>query len=152
MKVTWAAIWSANGWDSVPVTITIWVLVYYQLKFFIMYFNRKMSIAFLTIASPLITVTYAMDAVKDGRTQIYNKWFREMMFNIFIQIIHALVYAVFVLSAGEIAKQIPIMGAILFMVLSRATKVIRTTLKLSSDITKSESLFKRLQRKKLFKN
>ena len=118
MKATWAAIWTANGWNSVPVTITIWVLVYYQLKFFIMYFNRKLSIAFLAITSPLITITYAMDAVKDGRTQIYNKWFREMMFNIFIQIIHALVYAVFVISAGEIAKQIPIMGAILFMTLS----------------------------------
>ena len=74
-----------------------------------------------------------------------------MVFNIFIQIIHALIYAVFVISAGEIAKQVPIMGAILFMSLSRAVKVVRTTMKLSSDITKSESLFKRLQKKSLFR-
>lgn len=151
MNNTFAAIWSANGWDSFAVMITIWVLVYYQLKFFFMYFRRKLSIAFLTIVSPLITITYAMDAVKDGKTQIYNTWLKEMVFNIFIQIIHALIYAVFVISAGEIAKQVPIMGAILFMSLSRAVKVVRTTMKLSSDITKSESLFKRLQKKSLFR-
>lgn len=145
MKDTFKAVRTARGWDAVGYTVTIYVLVYYQIKFFLMYFKRSLAVGFLFEISPLITITYAIDAVKDGKSQVYNRWFREMIFNIFIQLMHAVIYGVFILSAGEIAKQAPLMGAVLLMALSRAEKVIEKTFKLSSRITKSESIFQKFK-------
>ena len=145
MKDTFKAVRTARGWDAVGYTITVYVLVYYQIKFFLMYFKRSLAVGFLFEISPLITITYAIDAVKDGKSQVYNRWFREMIFNIFIQLMHAVIYGVFILSAGEIAKQAPVMGAVLLMALSRAEKVIEKTFKLSSRITKSESIFQKFK-------
>lgn len=149
IKDTFEAVKTARGWDAVGYTITVYVLVYYQLKFFLMYFKRTLAVGFLFEVSPLITITYSIDAVKDGKSQIFNKWFREISFNIFIQLVHALVYAVFIISAGEIAKQAPIMGAILLMALSRAEKIIEKTFKLSSRITKSESIIEKMRKMKI---
>lgn len=149
MQDTYNAATSTRGWDMVGYTITIWVLVYYQLKFFLMYFKRTLSVGFLFEISPLITITYAIDAVKDGKSQVYNKWFKEMTFNIFIQVIHAVTYGVFILSAGEIAKEAPIMGALLIISLSRTEKAIEKNFKLSSRITKSNSLFQKFKQFKI---
>lgn len=148
LEKTWSKLLILRGWDAMAVAITLYILVYHELKFFLMYFKRLISVGFLLIISPLITITYAIDAVKDGKSQVYQKWLKEILFNVFIQDIHAVTYAVFIFSAGEIAKQEPIMAAILFMTLSRTVKIIRTTLKLSSDITKSESLIKRFRKGK----
>lgn len=148
LETTWARLLVLRGWDSAAVVITLYVLVYHEIKFFLMYFRRMLSIGFLLVISPLITITYAIDAVKDGKSQVYQTWFKEMVFNVFIQEIHAVTYAIFIFSAGEIAKEEPIMAAILFMTLTRAVKVVKTTLKLSSDITKSESLMKWFKRSK----
>jgi len=107
-----------------------------------MYFKRFITVGFLITISPLITISYAIDAAGDGKTQIFNTWLKEMVFNIFIQVIHAIIYIIFVISAAEIAKEIPIMGAVLFASLSRAVKVIQTSLHLNSSFTKSKSLLK----------
>lgn len=79
-----------------------------------MYFKRFLSVGFLIIISPLITITYSIDKAGDGKAQAFGTWLREMVFNIFIQIIHAVIYIVFIFSAAEIAKQIPLLG-ILFL-------------------------------------
>ena len=148
LETTWARLLVLRGWDSIAVIITLYVLVYHEIKFFLMYFHRMIAVGFLLIISPLITITYAIDAVKDGKSQVYQTWLKEIIFNVFIQDIHAVTYAVFIFSAGEIAKEEPIMAAILFMALSRAVKVVKTTLKLSSNITKSESLLKRFKKRR----
>lgn len=142
---TWNSIGSAKGWDSVPLVILIYVLVYYQAKFFLMYMKRLLTVGFLLVISPLITITYAIDAVKDGKSQVFHTWLREIVFNIFIQVIHAIVYVIFIISAAEIAKAVPIMGALFFMTLSRAEKIVKSTFKLSSSITKEESLMEKIK-------
>ena len=139
---------SKSGWDMFAYTVTLYIIVYYQLKFFLMYFKRTLSIGFLFAISPLITITYAIDAVKDGKSQVFNRWFKEITYNIFIQIIHSVVYAVFIISAGEIAKHEPIMGAVFIITLSRAEKIIEKTFKLSSKITRSESIFEKIKQLK----
>ena len=147
LKDTWGAINNAKGWDGVSVVITIYVIVYYELKFFLMYLKRLFTVGFLITVSPLITISYAIDAAGDGKTQVFNRWLKEMIFNIFIQVIHAVIYAIFIMSAAEIAKQIPILGAVLFSTLSRAVRIIRTSLQIDSSFTKSESLLSRFKKK-----
>ena len=137
-----------RGWDMFAYTVTLYIIVYYQLKFFLMYFKRTLSIGFLFAVSPLITITYAIDAVKDGKSQVFTRWFKEVTYNVFIQVIHAVVYAVFIISAGNIAKHAPLMGAVLIITLSRAEKIIEKTFKLSSKITRSESLLDKIKQLK----
>ena len=48
---------------------------------------------------------------------------REFMVNVFIQPLHAMLYMVFMYSAGEIAKVAPIFAILFFMGLSRGEKI-----------------------------
>ena len=75
------------------------VLVFYEIKFFIMYLFRVLRIFIMTIISPLICITYPIDTIGDGRAQAFNKWFRLIMTDIFIQPIHLIIYLVFIYSA-----------------------------------------------------
>ncbi len=114
-----------KGWNYVAICILYWVIVYYQLKFFILYFLRVLTVGFLLIISPLISITYPIDSIGDGKAQGYNNWLREMMINIFIQPLHYIVYSVFIVSAGAIATTAPLLAVIFFFGLSRAEKVIK---------------------------
>ena len=149
MENSFGTLVSARGWDQVPYLIILYVFMYYELKFFIMYIKRTFSVGFLFIVSPLITITYAIDAVKDGKSQVFNRWLREFIYNIFIQAIHAIVYTVFIISVGEIVKEIPLFGIFLFLSLSRAEKIVEKTFKLSSSITRSESILAKIKNFKL---
>ena len=55
-----------------------------------------MTTAFLIIISPLITITYAIDKVKDAKAQALNTWMKEFMFNVLIQPFHCIIYLVFI--------------------------------------------------------
>ena len=55
--------------------------------------------AFLTLISPLVALTYCIDKLNDGSAQGFNKWFREYIFNLLIQPMHLLLYFILVGSA-----------------------------------------------------
>lgn len=113
------------GWDSVSWALMYWVLVYYQVKFFWLYMKRMLSIAFLVIISPLITVTYSIDKAGDGRAQAFNAWVKEFEVNMFVQPLHALLYVMFVITAGAIALKAPLLYAMFLMALSRGEKIVK---------------------------
>lgn len=127
IKETWDSLKNVSGWNKVPFLILYYMLVYYQVKFFLMYFKRFLSIGFLTIISPLVTITYSIDKAGDEKAQAFGIWLRELIFNIFIQVIHAVIYIVFIFSAAEIAKKIPLLGILFLMTLSRAEKIVKNT-------------------------
>ena len=120
----------AEGWGKLIYLVMNFVLVFYQLKFFIMYLFRVLKIFILTIVSPLMCVTYPIDAMGDGRAQGFNNWFRRIMMEIFIQPIHLVIYIVFIYSAGEIAKVQPLVGIIFIIALDYSEKIVRNAFKL----------------------
>lgn len=120
----------AEGWGKLIYLIMNFVLVFYQLKFFIMYLFRVLKIFILTIISPLMCVTYPIDAMGDGKAQGFNNWFRRVMMEIFIQPIHLVIYIVFIYSAGEIAKTQPLIGIIFIIALDYSEKIVRNAFKL----------------------
>ena len=120
----------AEGWGKLIYLIMNFVLVFYQLKFFIMYLFRVLKIFILTIVSPLMCVTYPIDAMGDGKAQGFNNWFRRVMMEIFIQPIHLVIYIVFIYSAGEIAKTQPLIGIIFIIALDYSEKIVRNAFKL----------------------
>lgn len=120
----------AEGWSKLVYLVMNFVLVFYQLKFFIMYLFRVLKIFILTIVSPLMCVTYPIDTIGDGKAQGFNNWLRRMMMEIFIQPIHLVIYIVFIYSAGEIAKTEPLMGIIFIIALDYSEKIVRNAFKL----------------------
>ena len=65
---------NTSAWNLVPLTILYYILVYYQIKFFLMYFKRFLSVGFLFVISPLVTITYPIDKAGDGKAQAYSAW------------------------------------------------------------------------------
>ena len=83
--------------------------------FLFSYIKRMLTIGFLIIISPLITITYSIDKVKDGRAQALNTWLKEFMFTVLIQPFHCIIYIVFVSTSIDLLAQ---GGSIPKMVLS----------------------------------
>lgn len=114
-----------NGWDVVGTFISYCVLVYYQVKFLLMYFKRLIVAAFLILISPIISITFAIDKVGNDKAEGFAAWRRELIINIFIQPLHAFLFLLFMLTAAEIVLQAPLMAAVFLFAISRGEKVIK---------------------------
>ena len=101
------------------------MLVAMTFLFMIVYIKRMVTICFLAMIAPLITVTYAIDKAGDGKAQALGKWMSEFVFNILIQPFHCIIYMVFlqnifyvinnttgVLQIGKIVVAIVLLGFI----------------------------------------
>lgn len=124
---------NTSGWSYVAVVLMYLVMTFYQIKFFLMYLNRMMSMGFLIIISPLITITYSATKTKisgkgGGKSRVFDTWFKEYTINAFIQPLHAAIYMVFMVSAAEIFTVAPLLAVIFFMALSRAEKIVKNIL------------------------
>ena len=58
--------------------------------------------------APLITLTYPLDKISDGKAQAFNMWIREYIFNALIQVVHIMLYIVLISSAESLVKHFPI--------------------------------------------
>lgn len=74
------------------------VLVYYSIRFLVMYFKRFLTVIILAIMSPFVAVAYALEKVnKNGKGgEIYGNWFKDFLYSVMIQSIHALIYTLFI--------------------------------------------------------
>lgn len=115
----------SNGYELILWSVAYWLLVWYILKFFITYAKRFLSVGLLIIISPLISVTYAIDKIGDGRAQGFEMLIKELIVNIFIQPLHLVIYIVFIYTANEIAKTAPILAIIFLASLSRVEKIVK---------------------------
>ena len=116
-----------SGLNYALYTVMYICLLIMQLKYFWTYMKRFLMVGFLIMIAPMITVTYGIDKAGDGKAQAFAVWMKEFTVNVLIQPLHALIYLVFVLSAGEIAKLSPIIALAFLMcmgVVERMVKVI----------------------------
>ena len=70
--------------------------------FLITYIKRMITLAFLIVISPLVTITYSIDKMGDGKSQALNVWFKEYVYNILIQPFHCISYRVLAESAIQL--------------------------------------------------
>ena len=74
--------------------------------------------------SPIVTVTYAIDKVGDGKAQAYSAWLSEFFINVMIQPIQAIIYIVFIYTAGEIANKSMSVAILFLFALTKVEKVV----------------------------
>lgn len=84
-------------------TILYVTLVFYTIRFVIIYLKRYLTIIILTLIAPGIAFSYAIQKVLSGKSKAFSKWLNEYFINIFIQTVHALVYTIFVSTALKIS-------------------------------------------------
>lgn len=125
---------------SVQATIfytTLFLMfVYYEVKFFALYFGRLLRVAFYIIISPLVCLTYPIDKVGDGRPQGFNNWCTEIIVTCFMQPVHLLIYIVMMYSTGEILARNPVLAIMFLAGLSHAEKTFKSVLKLKPSLGK----------------
>lgn len=115
----------SSGMQTFMYSVFFWFLVLMQAKFFLTYLKRVLSVMFLTIISPFITVTFPIDKMGDNKAQAFDTWMKEYIINISLQPIHAAIYLVFVFTAGEIAATAPFVAMVFLLVLGRLEKIVR---------------------------
>ncbi len=98
--------------QGIAGTIMYMFLVYYLLKFLFVYFKRLLTVNILALISPLIAISYAIDKIKDNKSQALGTWMREFSSNVLIQFMHALLYYIFVSVAFDLVFSTSLGGII----------------------------------------
>ena len=94
----------ASGFNGIVSTIVYALIVFQTLKFLVIYLKRMITVGFLIIISPLITITYSIDKIGDQKAQALNTWMKEFCYNILIQPFHCIMYLAFVDVAFTLIK------------------------------------------------
>ena len=116
----------ADSWDLVigPVILYI-VLCIYTLIFTVQYIKRVIYIGFFTMIAPLVTLTYPLDKINDGKAQAFNMWMREYIFNSLLQVVHLLIYTILVSSALALVDMYPLYAIVVIGFMTQGEKLIR---------------------------
>lgn len=119
------------------LTLTLWSIIYWcllfmEMKFIWTYAKRLLMIGFLIVISPLITITYSIDKAGDGKAQAFSIWFNELVTNILIQPLHAIIYLIFVVTANNIAAESPIIALAFLMAMGTVEKTVKTVFNMKS--------------------
>ena len=106
-----------QGFEGIASIITYVMCAGVTVAFFVLYVKRLLTVSFLIIIAPLITITYAIDKMGDGKSQALSTWMKEFVFNVLIQPFHCIIYIVFVNAAFAGANSNSLSG-IVFATLS----------------------------------
>ena len=87
------------GMGSFIAIAALCMIVFQTIAFFLAYLNRMLKVAFLILISPLISVTYSIDKIGDGKAQALNSWLKEFVYTILIQPFHIVLYMAFANTA-----------------------------------------------------
>ena len=111
-------------------TIVFCILVGMTLSFLIFYIKRMLTVGFLIIISPIVTVTYSIDRMGDNKSQALDKWLKEFVYNILIQPFQCLIYLIFAISAMDLMKDYSlgsaVLGIIMILFIHQAEDIVRS--------------------------
>lgn len=124
----WGKIWSGSLSSRFLNFFLYIVLVWYQLKYFILFMTRSIRVYILVAISPLICVTYSLDKMKDNKAQAFSRWSKEIANEIFLGPIEGLVYILFIFTAGAIMTSTPLLAIILILIMGRGEEMIQNQL------------------------
>lgn len=71
------------------------IIIYQTFSFIFAYVKRMLTVGFLIMIAPLITITYSIDKIGDQKAQALNTWLKEFIYNILIQPFHCILFAAF---------------------------------------------------------
>lgn len=114
-------------------------LVVYTFMFTWKYMKRAITMAFLTLMAPLVTLTYPIDKMGDGKAQAFNMWLKEYIFNALLQPFHLIVYSIFLGASMNIAVENPLYAILFLAFITPAEKILRKFFKFDQASTAGTS-------------
>jgi len=108
---------SLNVIESLTNIVVYIVIIYTTIRFLIMYFHRLFKVMMLTIFSPLMVISYAIERMKGSSGHTLMKWVKVYAFNVLIQSVHALIFSIFLIEGIEIMRTHAVAGALLLILL-----------------------------------
>ncbi|MGN1310582.1 MAG: hypothetical protein ACI4VP_02585, partial [Clostridia bacterium] len=100
-------------------------LVVYTVLFTVQYLKRTIYLAFLTMISPIVALTYPLDKIKDGKAQAFSMWLKEYIYSSLIQPVHLILYCLLVNSAIDFVQEVPIYAIIVIGFFLPAEKFVK---------------------------
>ena len=116
---------SRNVTKLISYEIMYIMLIVFTIRFTIMYLKRMLYIAFLTMISPIVAMMYPIDKIGDGKSQSFEMWLKEYIFNALLQPLHMLIYYVFISSAMNFATENIIYVLVVFGFMTQAEKILK---------------------------
>jgi len=101
------------------------MLMIFSIKFTWVYLKRVVNMAFLTLIAPIITVTYPIDKVSDGKAQAFGLWIKEFAFNALLQPLHLFLYTVLLGAAVQLALENPLYAVVCLGFITAAEKLFK---------------------------
>ena len=82
-----------------------WFIMLVQMvQFWVVYIKRLIKVTFLIAIFPLVTISYAIDKIGDGKSQAFDSWWKEFLLEVFIQSFHAINYVIVMGLVFEFAR------------------------------------------------
>ena len=116
-------------------TLMFWVMIFYMVIFAWTYIRRVIYMAFLTMISPLVALTYPIDKANDGKAQGFDFWFKEYIFNLLLQPMHLILYTLLISGAVELATTNWIYALVALGFIASAEKIVRQMFNFSKAST-----------------
>ena len=88
---------------GLPGMIMYMTLVYFAIRYTVVYVKRYLTIMILALMGPALGVSYAFQKVFHGKSPSLSKWLKEFIMNVIIQTVHAILYAIFISQALVLA-------------------------------------------------
>lgn len=105
------AAFSDNYLIGMASTIVYVLMVVQTIIYLFIYIKRFLVTLFLVIISPIIPITYSFDRANGGTAKALNGWLREFMYNVFVQLLHCVIYVVIVgVALSALASQSSVSG------------------------------------------
>lgn len=117
---------TSKGWTYIGESIMFIMLVVFTGIFTFQYLKRLLYMAFLTLISPLVALTYCIDKINDGQAQGFNRWLKEYIFNLLLQPMHLLLYYILVTSSFSMIGTNVIYSIVAIAFLLPAEKILRS--------------------------
>lgn len=134
-KQIFVKLYDCSGLNLALWSLIYWALLFNELRFLWLYLKRVLIVGFLLIISPIITITYSIDKVGDGKAQAFSLWMKEFILNVLIQPLHALLYLIFIFSANSIAMTSPLVGIALLFAMGQAERMVKVIFDMKGSVT-----------------
>lgn len=102
---------------GLPATIMYLILMWYTIKYLLVYAKRFLVIFLLSLLGPLLLGYDLILKALKGKSNVRTDWIKEFTFNVVIQIIHAFTYLAFIPIIYSLASQSIVGFIIMFMLL-----------------------------------
>ena len=115
------AMFTVSFTEQMGNMVLYFMLAIMSFVFFATYIKRMITIAFLIMISPIITITYSLDRMGDGKSQALNTWFKNFVYNILLQPFQCIIYlalvktAIKTISAADLSSVVIAIIMIFFM-------------------------------------